>query len=244
MPSNETRTVSSVIRPHKQHVSRPARNGKAVGCKNSIIFNEDFNSDNLKYRSQSMCSRQEHPSHRKMFTPTIKWLSLTKTVGKRPCELSTIPLMRDFGLALLGRRQSWSIHKQRVQLAIAFRCAPASTGYERQCERQESLVNPCPKVDLASSTTKLEQNTISAFNCAERLRCRTTSQDPLPARNFPTVYSIFHWRCAVCVLISTTFCFCTLTKTSRNVLSPEQIAWGAWSSSESRDEKIFRKAVD
>jgi hypothetical protein len=26
-------------------------NGKAVGCKNSIIFNEDFNSDNLKYWS-------------------------------------------------------------------------------------------------------------------------------------------------------------------------------------------------
>jgi CCR4-NOT transcriptional regulation complex NOT5 subunit len=26
-------------------------NGKAVGCKNSIIFNEDFNSDNLSYWS-------------------------------------------------------------------------------------------------------------------------------------------------------------------------------------------------
>jgi hypothetical protein len=26
-------------------------NGKSVGCKNSIIFNEDFNSDNLKYWS-------------------------------------------------------------------------------------------------------------------------------------------------------------------------------------------------
>lgn len=26
-------------------------NGKTVGCKNSIIFNEDFNSDNLKYWS-------------------------------------------------------------------------------------------------------------------------------------------------------------------------------------------------
>lgn len=27
-------------------------NGKSVGCKNSIIFNEDFNSDNLKYWSR------------------------------------------------------------------------------------------------------------------------------------------------------------------------------------------------
>lgn len=26
-------------------------NGKSVGCKNSIIFNEDFNADNLKYWS-------------------------------------------------------------------------------------------------------------------------------------------------------------------------------------------------
>lgn len=53
--------VSTTITSQQQPLSTPASlkcesavstvNGKTVGCKNSIIFNEDFNSDNLKYWS-------------------------------------------------------------------------------------------------------------------------------------------------------------------------------------------------
>jgi hypothetical protein len=54
MPSNEMEAATSKPPISTTTTSAPceasvsAVNGKSVGCKNSIIFNEDFNSDNLK----------------------------------------------------------------------------------------------------------------------------------------------------------------------------------------------------
>ena len=44
-----TTTSTTTEIPINCEVSVSTVNGKSVGCKNSIIFNEDFNSDNLKY---------------------------------------------------------------------------------------------------------------------------------------------------------------------------------------------------
>lgn len=44
-------TSTAATAPTSCEASVTTVNGKSVGCKNSIIFNEDFNSDNLKYWS-------------------------------------------------------------------------------------------------------------------------------------------------------------------------------------------------
>ena len=56
MPSNDVKAVKNEgVTPSPPQAPCEASvttvNGKSVGCKNSIIFTEDFNSDNLKYWS-------------------------------------------------------------------------------------------------------------------------------------------------------------------------------------------------
>lgn len=141
-------------------------NGKSVGCKNSIIFHEDFNSDNLKYWSYDTRFPLDDSSADAEFN----------VYEKRP-ETSFI---RDNVLVvkaeLLTKLNAFD--DTRIRLGgykLGEKCTPISSGdVERECERQASFGYILPPVTSAFLTTR---NKFSFMYGKVEIRCRVPIGD-------------------------------------------------------------------
>ncbi|XP_070491505.1 beta-1,3-glucan-binding protein-like isoform X2 [Chironomus tepperi] len=140
-----TTTSTTTEIPINCEVSVSTVNGKSVGCKNSIIFNEDFNSDNLKY--WNFDTRY----------PLDDMLSDAEFVvyEKRP-ETSFI---RDDMLCLKAEsfKRLLGFDDVRIRVGnynIKERCTPLTNDVELECERQARFGYILPPVTSAYLTTR------------------------------------------------------------------------------------------
>ncbi|CRK97738.1 CLUMA_CG011118, isoform A [Clunio marinus] len=138
-------------------------NGKSVGCKNSIIFNEDFNSDNLK-----------HWSFDTRFSDSAADAEFN--VYEKRNETSYI---RDGILVLKSELMTKlnTFDDTRIRIGnynLQERCTPILTGNERECERQGSFGYILPPVTSSYLTTR---NKFSFMYGKVQIRCRVARGD-------------------------------------------------------------------